>query len=90
MRSDVPTKVKYICVFSCVVANISEEFVVPIFEVKDVNGIVFFEPFHVVAHKIKKGSLQLTQHSPFSSNTIKIYRLQACFIKPSSVHVQNA
>lgn len=70
MRSDVPTKVKYICVFSNVVANISEEFVMSIFEVKDVNGRILFESSHVVAHKIMKGSLQSTKHSPFHSNTI--------------------
>jgi len=72
MRSDIPTKVKYICVFSYVVANISEEFVMLIFEVKDVNGRVFFESSHVVAHKIKKSSLQSTQQSPFNSNATKV------------------
>lgn len=56
----------------------------PILEVKCVNVRVFFESSHVVAHKIKKVSLQSTQHSPFNSNTIKLYRLQiaACFMTP--------
>jgi hypothetical protein len=46
-----PHEGKVFCVFSCVVANISEEFVMPIFEVKGVNRPVFFESSHVAAHK---------------------------------------